>query len=186
MMSCSIADFARLGAVLALIEAGKPTEFLTAATAAKLPELRPGEAGEGEIFFGGEGHYTAAFAVWPSRGLAIVVESNAGDSDDLCEAAIHGVREAVAPESPGEPAQRGRYGFVIRAEGDDSWIVAEVLADSPAFAAGLKPGDRIMAIHGQPLAEIDPDGRMALLKQSPVKLKIDRNGESIEIEMRLP
>ncbi|GEM_PF-2945754 len=207
-MSCNIADFAKLGAILADIEAGKTSEFLGKAAIEKLPELRPGsKGGEGEVFFGGDGQYTAAFALWKSKGLSIVVQTNAGDSDDVCEAAINAVRAVVAPEIPatgrqaartvvhggpggpggaGESGQRGKYGFQIRADEDESWTVDAVLVGSPAEAAGLKAGDQIDAINGKPLAEIQIDDRMAFVKQSPLKLKLTREGKPVEVTMKLP
>lgn len=99
LMSCNISDFARLGAALVEVEAGKTSAFLGEASIGKLPELRPGAKGmEGEIFFGGDGYFTAAFALWKSEGLAIVVQTNAGDSDDVCEATIKAVRAVVTPK----------------------------------------------------------------------------------------
>jgi len=194
MMSCSIEDFAKLGAALVDVESGKPTEFLGSAAIEKLPELRPGGPGEGQVFFGGDGHYTAAFALWPSKGLAIVVQSNAGNSDDLCEAIVKAVRTAVAPEianddmiQAGSPQQRGRYGFQIKAEGDeDTWTVGLVEAGSIAEKAGVKEGDRIIAVNDKALSEIPVDDRLAALKQSPVTIRFERAGKPIEFTMRLP
>lgn len=194
MMSLSIEDFAKLGAALVNVEAGKPTDFLGRAAIEKLPELRPGsKESEGEIFLGGDGQYTAAFALWPSLGLSIVVESNAGDSDDLCKAIVDIVRGEVAPEIPSRKSQAGgspkqkRYGFQIVAEGDDdNWLVGLVEADSPAAAAGLKQGDRIVSINNTPLAKLSADERSKELKQSLLKLQVERDGKPIDISMRLP
>jgi len=194
MMSLSIEDFAKLGAALVNVEAGKPTEFLGKSAIEKLPELRPGAKGsEGEIFFGGDGQYTAALALWPSRGLSVVVESNAGDSDDLCEALVDAVRGEVAPEIPSRKSQAGgtpkqkRYGFQIITEGDDDkWLVGQVEPDSPAAAAGLKQGDRIVSINGTPLAKLSADERGNTLRQTPLKLQVEREGKSVEISMGLP
>ena len=192
-MSFSIEDFAKLGAALINVESGKPTEFLGKSAIERLPELRPGsKESEGEVFFGGDGQYTAAFALWPSKGLAVVVQSNAGDSDDLCEAVVDAVRAAVAPEIPSRnsptagPSDRPRYGFQIKADGDEGWTVENVLPGSPAEAAGLKKGDAILAMNDKPLAEILLDDRSAMLMQSPLKFSVARAGKTVEITLRLP
>ena len=98
MVSCSITDFARLAGELAGVEGGKPGVFLSVDAARNARESMPaGGSIAGVPFFGGEGTFTAAFALWPSLGLAIVVETNGGDSDDVCQAAIEAVRAVVAP-----------------------------------------------------------------------------------------
>ncbi|MCH7703144.1 MAG: serine hydrolase, partial [Planctomycetes bacterium] len=191
LMSCTIQEFAKISALLCEIEAGTPTDFISPATAMKLPELRPGPGGEGGILFGGDGHYTAAFALWPSKGLAIVVQSNAGDSDDLCEAMLNAVREVVAPDVPAWTAgtapqdpDRPRFGFQIRAD-DDTWLIVGVVPDSPAAKGGLKAGDQIMAINGIQLTRMPEDDRMIAVGNSPLKLDIDRNGKSVRVTLVL-
>lgn len=193
MMSMSIEDFAKLAAALIEVEARRPNDFLGAKAIDKLPELRPGSAGEGEIFFGGDGHYTAAFALWPSKGLGIVVESNAGDSDDLCRALIKAVREHSASElaSVGGPqpadVDRPRYGIQLEAEeGGSSLFVAGVESGSVAQKGGLKEGDKITAINGTPFEKLSLDDQMAQFRKSPLTLKIDRDGNEMTIQLKLP
>lgn len=192
MMSCSIDDFARFAAQLAANEAGKPGKFLSDGTARKLREARPGDHdGEGEIFFGGEGTYTAAFALWPSRGVAIVVGTNAGDSDDVCEAAIDAIRAACAPDiaarraARDDPAANGpRYGFMIRADDSGRWTVDRVEAGSAAARGGLKAGDVITAIDGEALDNIPEEQRGDRLRKSPLKLSVERDGRSVELLLK--
>jgi len=190
-MSCTIRDFAKISDLLCDIEAKKPTSFLSPATVLNLPELRPGGGGEGGILFGGDGHYTAAFALWPSKGLAIVVQSNAGSSDGLCAAMINAVRDVVAPDiqaKTGGPTaddpDRPRYGFQILAE-NESWVVAEVFANSRAAKGGLLAGDRIIAINGTQLAKMPEDDRMAEVRKSPLKLDVERDGKSVRVTLTL-
>ncbi len=193
MMSMSIEDFAKLAAALVQVEQRKPSEFLGTAAIEKLPELRPGSSGEGEIFFGGDGHYTAAFALWPSKGLGIVVESNAGSSDDLCRVLVTAAREAAATElassasPPPAGSQPPRYGIQIQAEAeDDSWSVLAVEPGLPAEKAGLKKGDQILAINDTPLDKLSPDDRTAAFKKSPLSLQINRDGKPLTLTLQLP
>lgn len=200
LMSCTIDDFAKFAAFLAASEAGKPGSFFTPQTAAKLRELRPGDAGEGELFFGGDGWYTACVATWPSRGLAIVVGTNAGENDDLCTAIADAARELCAPDAPargrgvrgapgaaqspsGEAEGRPIYGFEIRAV-DDNWVVGRVTPGMPAEKAGLKEGDRIVAIGGRPLASLGEEDRREMLRKSPLRLHISRNGAEQELTLK--
>jgi CubicO group peptidase (beta-lactamase class C family) len=207
MMSCSIDDFARFAAVLAACEADKPGDFLKPATVAAIREARPGgKSVDGVPFFGGDGFYTAAFALWPSAGTAIVVGSNAGESDEVCQAAIDAVREACAPELSKTPAGMGggpraardaggsdaadanrtKYGFSIRGEdtGSQSWYVQDIVPDSIAARSGLKDGDQIIELNGMPLEKIEPDKRIEQVRKSPLKLTVLRDGKRVEIELK--
>lgn len=197
MMSCSIDDFARFAAVLAACEAGKPDGFLKPETVAAIREARPGGGSIDAVpFFGGDGLYTAAFALWPSKGTAIVVGSNAGESDEVCQAAINAVRAACAPELSKPPAGMGggprdtgdadrpKYGFSIRTDESGNWHVQDVNPDSPASRGGLKDGDQIVEINGTPLGKIEPDNRIEQVRKSPLKLVVLRDGQRVEIELK--
>lgn len=110
MVSCTISDFARYAGKLSQIGAGKPGDFLTASTASGVTEITPGGPDmDGVPFLGGEGTFTAAFALWPSRGLAIVVQTNGGESDEVCEAVIEVVRKKIAPDAPPSPPPPNGY-----------------------------------------------------------------------------
>lgn len=101
-VSLSIADFAAFAFAEAELDAGHSVAGLTKRTLSILPELRPADAGPsgrgGEMFFGGDGRYTAAFATWPKQGVGIAVACNQGESDDLCTELAAAVRKAVVPE----------------------------------------------------------------------------------------
>jgi D-alanyl-D-alanine carboxypeptidase len=195
MISCSIGDFARFAGKLALIEDGRGDGFLSAAAAADAKESMPsGGSIDGVPFFGGEGTFTAAFALWPSRGLAIVVETNGGESDEVCEATIEAVRAAVAPDAPGAPEApagsslqppppaRGGYGFMFRAV-DDNLEIADVIPGSPAATAGLAKGDAIVKINGRNVSEMPPQERMDAIRRPKVSLTVRRQGKEIDVPL---
>lgn len=191
LMSCSIGDFAKMGAALVAIEAGKGVPFLSPEVAKRLPELRP-DAEEGTPFFGGDGQYTAVFALWPSKGVAIVAQTNGGDSDDVCRGLVEAARVAVAPDVPAFAPMitegKGKYGIRIQTvdDDDDQWEIASVEAGSIAEKAGLKAGDRIMAIDGKPIVDLAPRQRLEALKKSPVAIGVKRADEDVKITLETP
>lgn len=200
VMSLTIDDFGRFAAEIAALDAGKGSDFLKPETATALREVRPGSKGaEGEILFGGDGWYSAGFALWPSKGIAIVAGTNAGDNDQAVQAIIDAVREACAPElaggagarngpatEPAADAKRPRFGFSVRAEMDaagDVWRISEVSPGSPAERAGLKVDDRVVEIDGEALNKIDADKRLERIHKSPLKLTVERDGKRIELTL---
>jgi CubicO group peptidase (beta-lactamase class C family) len=97
----NIVDFVTFASLQADVEAGRPAAELTAEAVRAAAELRPADAPPGPgIYFGGDGLYTAAFAIWPEKRVAIAVASNAGESDDLCARVIEALRAALAPDLP--------------------------------------------------------------------------------------
>ncbi|MEK6642833.1 MAG: serine hydrolase domain-containing protein [Planctomycetota bacterium] len=106
-VSLSIADFAAFASAEAELEAGHSIIGLTEKTLKTMPDLRPADMGPtnqpGSMIFGGDGHYTATFVVWPKSGVAIAVACNVGDADDFCTEMAGAVRAAVTPElEPGD------------------------------------------------------------------------------------
>lgn len=187
-VALNIADFARFAGAQADLESGRPVAGLTEKTLKRLPQLRAADApGAGGTFFGGDGFYTAAFAAWPQERLAIAVASNAGDSDDLCQAAIDAIQGAyakgLAKQAAENKPQGPRYGFAIQAEDDGGWNVQSVEPGSIADKAGLKAGDRITAINGTDLADLDPDQRTEKIRGTTLRLTVDRDGTRTEIAM---
>ena len=57
--------------------------------------------------------------------------------------------------------------------------VAGVLPDSPALAAGLQAGDRIVAIDGRPLEPGDIPERISASEGRPLGVTVVRNGETV-------
>ena len=75
-----------------------------------------------------------------------------------------------------------RLGFELRGTSDEvSATVNDVLADSPAEAAGVQAGDRILAIDGR---RVDGDSIRSTIQASegrPVQLTVQRKGETVEL-----
>lgn len=110
-VALSISDFAAFAAAEADVEAGRPVMGLSAETLKRIPDLRPADMGPtsrpGSMLFGGDGHYTAAFATWPKQRVGIAVACNMGDGDQVCTEIAGAVRAAVAPDlEPGEARAR--------------------------------------------------------------------------------
>jgi CubicO group peptidase (beta-lactamase class C family) len=188
-VSCSVTDFARFAGELALIEAGHGGVLLKPETTALLRSIDPvSGAGEGSVFLGGEGTFTAAFAVWPSHGTAVVVETNGGESDAVCESTIEKVRVAVAPDLPAQRsgAPAGPLGLSFVAKNDDAWEITDVRAGSPAAMAGVAPGDFLVAVNGVPLARLAPPERRAALQAERVALTVKRGSRTVECSLVRP
>ena len=124
------------------------------------------------------------------------------DAGDLLEGAIEGLIESlddpysryVPPEdAPDEDAGlTGRYeGIGVRwLPTQDPPLILFPLPNSPADRAGLRPGDRVVAVDGKAVAEVPMDGRTHVLHQwirgpedSAVVLGIERDGAPLEIEV---
>jgi len=186
-----IEDFARFAIAEIDVEKGDAGAFLGKETCAKLASLRPRDASreEGEAFFGGQGTYTAAFAVWPSKGFGVVVGSNGGESDDAVQAAIDAVRAACAPEIP-EP-QRAvlaagpgrRLGVQMRAESGKSMVIVRVEPGSLAEKGGLQVDDEIVAIDGKAIADWSQEELTPAIRAPKAKLTVMRAGKKVELVM---
>lgn len=84
-----------------------------------------------------------------------------------------------------QPAGTKRYGISFTGIGGDVLEVRGVEADSPAQRAGLEPGDHIVQINGKPTASLSTEDRMGALRASPLKLVVERGGETLELKMTL-
>jgi regulator of sigma E protease len=63
---------------------------------------------------------------------------------------------------------------------DEPVIVGDIESGLPADKIGIKPGDRIVALDGQPLPSIQSMiERLQQSKSKPVQLTVDRNGETL-------
>jgi len=67
----------------------------------------------------------------------------------------------LAPAAHRAPPAFNRTGMQLRRRPDGAFDVAFVYARSPAAAAGIAPGDRVVAIDGAPSATIAPQALVA-------------------------
>jgi carboxyl-terminal processing protease len=122
------------------------------------------------------------------------------DERDLAHGAIRGMTEAVGDTGhtdfmdPDERKERGdalsgRFvgiGISLVSD-DDRAVIDEVFAGGPAADAGLRPGDEIVAVDGDPVDEVattDIVGRIRGAEGTPVALTVARLGRE-RIEARL-
>jgi regulator of sigma E protease len=67
---------------------------------------------------------------------------------------------------------------------EDPVIVDQIEADTPAAKAGMKTGDRIVAIDGQPLLSIEAMiDQLQQTKDKPVDVTVSRGGQTLSFQM---
>lgn len=84
------------------------------------------------------------------------------------------------------PAPRPRrYGIRFTSLDASPLVVAGVDPGSPAAKAGLREGDTIVGMNGDPVDGLAGDRRAAALRGSPLSLRVRRGGETIELTLKL-
>jgi len=62
------------------------------------------------------------------------------------------------------------------------FAVADVLPGSPAEAAGMRPGDRIVAVEGQPVSNLaELSGALQQYPDQVVRITVERDGQQLEL-----
>jgi clan AA aspartic protease (TIGR02281 family) len=85
---------------------------------------------------------------------------------------------SYAVESP--PPASVRSGFACLPEGT-TWIVQDLIADSPAAEAGVRRGDRLLEINGAPVQSLKPQGIKRAFRAEPgtrVRLRLQTGRET--------
>jgi aspartyl protease/PDZ domain-containing protein len=78
-----------------------------------------------------------------------------------------------------------RYGIQLTAVDANPLQVAGVDAGAPADKAGLRAGDRIVRMNGQPVDSLAAAGRVQALQGSPLRLEVLRGDARLTLEMKL-
>ena len=127
------------------------------------------------------------------------VEADKADYDKLTRAALRGMMSELDPHSEyldaeafsatEEELNNEFSGIGIQVEERDGHIVVITpIADTPAERAGIRRGDRLVAIDGKPIADPTIEGVLRLIRGEPgseVKLTIYRSSQDKEITVQL-
>jgi S1-C subfamily serine protease len=94
------------------------------------------------------------------------------------------VREVLEGELLDPGTAPSWLGFDL--EPGDRLLVRRVVPGSPADESGLRPGDRVLALQGQPLAREEQYrlARVCLPADQQVELAVEREGRRLELSMR--
>jgi carboxyl-terminal processing protease len=136
-----------------------------------------------------------------SRALAHIEQSyvDVPDGERLMSGAIRGMVEALDPHSSYldrdalrilQDDAEGRYaGIGTEIDARDGWLtVSAVLEASPAERAGIKPGDRFLAIEGLPARDLPLDEAIRRMRGEPgtrVRITLRRANVEQAIEREL-
>jgi len=87
----------------------------------------------------------------------------------------------------GEPFAFTRSGLFLNRDSGKA-VVSRVVENSPASAAGIKPGDVLVSINGRPAASLTADQIHDVSLQpagTVVRARVERDGKSVAVEMTL-
>ena len=113
--------------------------------------------------------------------------------DRLAEAAVQGMVEAlgtsnayISTDSQRPEQLTGQYQGIgaVMVEEEGKLIVVDLVPDGPADKAGLKPGDTILAVDGEPVEGLsiqEGTERIRGPSGTEVVLKVEREGKSLEV-----
>ena len=103
--------------------------------------------------------------------------------------------EVTLPPPPAMPrmqrresasGQRGYgIGMLPPQSGASSIRVVQVIDGGVAQRCGVRAGDRIVSIDGKAVSELEQGELRGLMRQSPLVLEIERDGEQLEFELSL-
>lgn len=122
-------------------------------------------------------------------GMVLVIADEAAAAPAFrpeCRSESNASRRGLEAPAIAAGGSRGRWGIGTRSDACevDAPVVVRVTADSPASAAGLLPGDRIVAVSDQKVA--DQAAMVELLRAAGpvVDLEVERRGTIRRLEMR--
>jgi len=107
----------------------------------------------------------------PGQNLSLVVERN-----------DQRVPLTIKPTPHTEDGETAGFLDFVPDYGDVPVVVREVEPNTPAFEAGLQPGDRILAVGGQPVRSAEQVTQFIRdHKSQPITITLNRNGQQKEI-----
>jgi len=89
----------------------------------------------------------------------------------------------VANGKPLEPSERPRFGVVTHGVLDGQLPIERVAPGSPAEAAGLKAGDRIVRVNGHAVTELTPSALGLAFQGRPLSIAYERDGAEAEVKI---
>ncbi len=114
------------------------------------------------------------------------------DEGDLVLGAVRGMLESVddpytfyyTPEEMQQMAERSQgvyegVGLLLSADKDGMLVVLRIFDDSPAVEAGVKPGDILLAVNGEPVSAAD-----ARAMDEAIQMIRDFSGDRMELTLR--
>jgi carboxyl-terminal processing protease len=114
------------------------------------------------------------------------------DEDQLVLGAVRGMLESVedpytfyyTPEEMQQMAERSQgvyegVGLLLSADRDGMLVVLRIFEDSPAIEAGVKPGDIVLAVNGEPVSASD-----ARTMDQAIQMIRDAGNDSLELTLR--
>jgi len=118
------------------------------------------------------------------------LEGGQGVPDQLRHLGLKRILTLQRPELPegcGPPPPGARLGAYLESVDGAVWV-RQVAPGSAAEAGGLKPGDRVRAVNGEPVERAGQVIRRVreLPQGEPLRLRIERGGRQLLLELRLP
>ncbi len=89
----------------------------------------------------------------------------------------------VSDGRPVAPAQRPRVGLLTAGVRDGRIPVDSVAPGSPAEKAGLRAGDMVVKINGQPVGPMKPGDVAMAMRVTPLRFTLLRDGGELEVEI---
>ena len=95
-------------------------------------------------------------------------------------------RRPLLPEGCQPPADRPRLGIYMESA-DGVVLVRQVAPGSAAAAAGIRPGDRVLAVNGEPMERAGQVIRRVAAQppDEPLRLRLERDGRLLELTVPL-
>jgi S1-C subfamily serine protease len=117
------------------------------------------------------------------------LEAEGGVPGQLRQLGLGPVAVLQRPEPPagcGPPPPGARLGAYLESADGAVWV-RRVAAGSVAAAAGLRPGDRLLAVNGEPVERAGQVIRRVREQPAgvPLRLTIEREGRRWQLELRL-